>query len=32
MTTTESRRPRVICHMFGSIDGRILTDGWPLSD
>jgi riboflavin biosynthesis pyrimidine reductase len=31
MTTTESRRPRVICHMIGSIDGRILTDGWPLS-
>jgi 2,5-diamino-6-(ribosylamino)-4(3H)-pyrimidinone 5'-phosphate reductase len=31
MTTTESRRPRVICHMMGSVDGRILTDGWPLS-
>jgi 2,5-diamino-6-(ribosylamino)-4(3H)-pyrimidinone 5'-phosphate reductase len=24
-------RPRVICHMIASIDGRILTDGWPLS-
>lgn len=31
MTTTGSRRPRVICHMLGSVDGRILTDGWPLS-
>jgi 2,5-diamino-6-(ribosylamino)-4(3H)-pyrimidinone 5'-phosphate reductase len=31
MTTPESRRPRVICHMLGSVDGRILTDGWPLS-
>lgn len=29
---TTSNRPRVICHMMGSIDGRILTDGWPLSD
>src|SRR6476659_5001594 len=26
-----SRRPRVICHMMTSLDGRILTDGWPLS-
>jgi 2,5-diamino-6-(ribosylamino)-4(3H)-pyrimidinone 5'-phosphate reductase len=25
-------RPRVICHMMASLDGRILTDGWPLSD
>jgi riboflavin biosynthesis pyrimidine reductase len=32
MTSTESRRPRVICHMIASLDGRILTDGWPLSD
>ena len=24
-------RPRVICHMFASIDGRIITGGWPLS-
>jgi 2,5-diamino-6-(ribosylamino)-4(3H)-pyrimidinone 5'-phosphate reductase len=24
-------RPRVICHMMASIDGRIVTDGWPLS-
>lgn len=24
-------RPRVICHMMGSIDGRIVTGGWPLS-
>jgi len=26
-----SRRPRVICHMIASVDGRIVTDGWPLS-
>jgi len=26
-----SHRPRVICHMMGSIDGRILTEGWPMS-
>jgi 2,5-diamino-6-(ribosylamino)-4(3H)-pyrimidinone 5'-phosphate reductase len=24
-----SMRPRVICHMATSIDGRIVTDGWP---
>ena len=24
-------RPRVICHMMASIDGRIVTDRWPLS-
>lgn len=24
-------RPRVVCHMMASIDGRIVTDGWPLS-
>ena len=24
-------RPRVICHMMTSIDGRIVTEGWPLS-
>ncbi len=24
-------RPRVICHMSASVDGRIVTDGWPLS-
>jgi riboflavin biosynthesis pyrimidine reductase len=24
-------RPRVICHMMASVDGRIVTDGWPLS-
>jgi 2,5-diamino-6-(ribosylamino)-4(3H)-pyrimidinone 5'-phosphate reductase len=29
--SAESRRPRVICHMIASVDGRILTDGWPLS-
>lgn len=26
-----SRRPRVICHMMASVDGRIDTSGWPLS-
>jgi 2,5-diamino-6-(ribosylamino)-4(3H)-pyrimidinone 5'-phosphate reductase len=30
--TSDPRRPRVICHMMSSLDGRILTDGWPLSD
>ena len=25
-------RPRVICHMLASVDGRIVTDGWPLSE
>ena len=29
--TAPSRRPRVICHMMTSLDGRIVTDGWPLS-
>jgi 2,5-diamino-6-(ribosylamino)-4(3H)-pyrimidinone 5'-phosphate reductase len=24
-------RPRVICHMMASVDGRIATDGWPLA-
>ncbi len=24
-------RPRVICHMMTSVDGRIVTDRWPLS-
>ena len=23
--------PRVICHMMASVDGRIVTGGWPLS-
>ena len=34
MATTRipaSRRPRVICHMLTSVDGRIVTAGWPLS-
>ncbi|HEU4828553.1 MAG TPA: RibD family protein [Gemmatimonadales bacterium] len=26
------QRPRVICHMMASVDGRIVTGGWPLSD
>jgi 2,5-diamino-6-(ribosylamino)-4(3H)-pyrimidinone 5'-phosphate reductase len=28
--TSSRRRPRVICHMMASVDGRILVDGWPL--
>jgi len=24
-------RPRVICHMLSSLDGRIVTENWPLS-
>jgi 2,5-diamino-6-(ribosylamino)-4(3H)-pyrimidinone 5'-phosphate reductase len=28
---TASRRPRVICHMLASVDGRIVVDLWPLS-
>ncbi|HST63160.1 MAG TPA: RibD family protein [Longimicrobium sp.] len=31
MDTPTTPRPRVICHMMSSLDGRILTDGWPLS-
>ena len=27
----DAARPRVICHMMGSVDGRIVTEGWPLS-
>ena len=26
-----SRRPRVICQMAASLDGRIVVDGWPES-
>ncbi|GJG87303.1 riboflavin deaminase [Gemmatimonadetes bacterium T265] len=29
--TSTTRRPRVICHMMASLDGRIVTEGWPLS-
>jgi len=29
MTAAASRRPRVICHMMASVDGRIVVDGWP---
>lgn len=28
----EPRRPRVICHMLASVDGRIVVGGWPLSE
>lgn len=27
-----AKRPRVICHMAASIDGRIVSGGWPHSD
>jgi 2,5-diamino-6-(ribosylamino)-4(3H)-pyrimidinone 5'-phosphate reductase len=29
--STPRTRPRVICHMLMSIDGRIVTGGWPMS-
>jgi 2,5-diamino-6-(ribosylamino)-4(3H)-pyrimidinone 5'-phosphate reductase len=31
-SASQRRRPRVICHMVASIDGRIVVDGWPRSD
>ncbi|HEU0054611.1 MAG TPA: RibD family protein [Longimicrobium sp.] len=31
MATTTSRRPRVICHMLASVDGRVDVSGWPIS-
>jgi riboflavin biosynthesis pyrimidine reductase len=31
MTAPASRRPRVICHMMASVDGRIVVDRWPIS-
>ncbi len=30
-TTRTAGRPRVICHMMTSVDGRIVVEGWPLS-
>ena len=27
--TRPTKRPRVICHMATSVDGRIVVDGWP---
>ena len=29
--TSTTARPRVICHMAASVDGRIVVDGWPES-
>jgi riboflavin biosynthesis pyrimidine reductase len=29
-TTGASVRPHVICHMVPSVDGKIVTEGWPL--
>jgi hypothetical protein len=29
--TPSSSRPRVICHMAASVDGRVVVDGWPLA-
>lgn len=31
MNTASRPRPRVICHMMASTDGRIVVDGWPLA-
>jgi riboflavin biosynthesis pyrimidine reductase len=31
LTTSAARRPRVICHMVASVDGRIVSGAWPLS-
>lgn len=31
MTDPSPRRPRVVCHMMMSLDGRIVVDGWPLA-
>ena len=31
MTAPASTRPRVVCHMMASVDGRIVVDRWPLS-
>jgi len=28
---TSSSRPRVICHMMASVDGRVVVDRWPVS-
>lgn len=30
--TAPTGRPRVICHMAMSVDGRIVVDGWPAPD
>jgi len=30
-TRRNAGRPHVICHMMALVDGRIVTDGWPLS-
>ena len=30
-TSLTARRPRVVCHMAASLDGRIVVDGWPES-
>lgn len=30
--SSASTRPRVICHMLASVDGRIVVDRWPISD
>jgi 2,5-diamino-6-(ribosylamino)-4(3H)-pyrimidinone 5'-phosphate reductase len=29
--TSAARRPRVICHMLASVDGRIVVDRWPIT-
>lgn len=30
-TNPSAQRPRVVCHMMASVDGRIVPKGWPLS-
>lgn len=30
-TMRPRQRPRVVCHMLASVDGRIVTDAWLLS-
>ena len=30
-TSPTARRPRVVCHMAASLDGRIVVGGWPAS-
>jgi 2,5-diamino-6-(ribosylamino)-4(3H)-pyrimidinone 5'-phosphate reductase len=32
MRSQVTGRPRVICHMMSSVDGRIIADGWPQSE
>lgn len=31
-SSARAQRPRVVCHMMATVDGRIVTDDWPISD